>query len=201
MSYTAAIDTVNTLLSATLLEIKSFLGVAEADTSEDNTITDLVNEVSWSFNRECGRLFLSRAVTEYFSGGGRVLWLRNPPVTGVSIFQDSEREFAASTEIDDGDYDVDPTNGRVEYIAGVFLSGQRIIKATYTGGYADSAIPLDLRTAAKVRLSRLYKLQETGAFGTTSRSDDQSGQTGYRHEPLPIEVAAINKYRLYRGIA
>jgi hypothetical protein len=199
MAYTAAIDTTNTLLGTSLLEIKDFLGVA--DTTEDNVITDLINEVSWSFNRECNRLFLQRSVTEYFDGGGRVLWLRNPPVTAVSIYQDSERSFAADTEIDDSDYDVDPTNGRVELIAGIFLSGQRIVKATYTGGYADSAIPLDLRNAAKVRLARLYLLQQSKALGTSSRSDDQGGQTGYQHDPLSIEKAAVMKYLLYRGIA
>lgn len=196
MAYNASIDTDNTLLGATLLEIKDFLGIDPTDTSEDNVLTDLINEVSWSFNRECNRLFLTRSVTEYFGGGGRVLWLRNPPVSGVTIYQDTERSFGSTTEVDSDTYDVD-SNGRVELITGVFLEGPRIIKATYSGGYADSSLPLDLRTAAKVRLARLYWLQRTSSFGTDSRSDDQGGQTGYRHEPLPIEMAAINKYRRY----
>ena len=201
MAYTAAIDTANTLLGATLDEIKDFLGVTS--TAEDNVITDLINEASWSFNRECNRLFLTRSITaEYHDGdGGRILWLKNPPVTSVAIYEDYDREFGADTAIDTDDYTVSAETGRVEMLFGCFATGTNILKATYTGGYADGSIPLDLRMAARIRVSRLYRLWKSGAYGTTSRSDDKGGQTGYLHEMHPIEKMAIAKYRLREGMA
>jgi hypothetical protein len=154
MAYTAVLDTDNSILGADIDEIKDFLGVTGTD--EDNLITDLVNEVSWTFNRDCNRLFLQRALTEYYDGELQyTLWLRNPPVEGLTLYEDYEREFAADTEIDDDDYVLEAESGRVTMLYSRLARGAGIIKATYTGGYDDEDIPLDLRMAAKLRCSRL----------------------------------------------
>jgi hypothetical protein len=198
MAYTAVLDTTNSILGADIDEIKDFLGVTGTD--ENNLITDLVNEVSWTFNRDCNRLFLQRALTEYYDGELQYnLWLRNPPVEGLTLYEDYEREFAADTEIDDDDYVLEAESGRVTMLYSRLARGAGIIKATYTGGYED--MPFDLRMAAKLRAARLYLLGKSLAWGTTSRSDDQGGQTGYMHEASPTELEAVRKYRLYRGMA
>jgi len=193
MAYTASIDTANTLLGSSLDEINDWLGATATDA---NTITNLVNEVSWHFNMACNRQFLSRSQTEYYDGtGGLVLWLRNPPVASLTLYEDPDYDFGSDTEISSDDYNLDANSGRLVLTGYVFSYGPGIIKATYTGGYADGSIPLDLRIAAKIRLARLYRLWKSAAYGTESRSDDQGGMTGYMHKDHPAETAAILKYR------
>jgi hypothetical protein len=194
VAYTATIDTANSLLGSSLDEINDWLGIS--GTGEANTVTNLVNETSWHLNRACNREFLQRSQTEYYDAIGQsVLWLKNPPVATLVLYEDSAYAFGTDTVVAATDYNLDTDSGRLVLVGGTFGYGAGIIKATYTGGYADGSIPMDLRVAAKIRVERFYRLWKSSAMGTVSRSDDVGGQTGYMHTEHPAVTAVIAKYR------
>lgn len=74
----------------TLCKQKTFLQIAEDDTSRDKTLRQLITQVSGLIEEWCGRSFGPAEYTEFYSGDNTpILILNQRPVTAiVSIYED-----------------------------------------------------------------------------------------------------------------
>jgi len=192
MAYSPSLDSTNAIL--TLDQAKHFLG--ETGTGNDVTITSMVNMVSWKLNSLLNREVLARNQTEYHDGNGGIeLWLRHPPVSGVTLYQDAAYAFGTDTIIASGDYVCWSDTGQIVLTGNIFLNGPKVIYATYSGGWAAASIPWEIQGAAWEMLTKSYDLQEHRSWATTSRSNDLGGMTAYNYQELESVKLAIAKYR------
>jgi len=163
------------------------------DEEHDKVLISLINDASYFFKDECHRVLKAQSLTEYYDGpGGQILYLYNPPVTGLTLTQDSGRTFAAASDISSTDYELDGTTRRILLTGDVFSTERHVIKAVYTGGY--STIPYDLQRAVVAMVTQNYELNDLHALSTKGRSNDKGGSTTYMHEMLPIVERAIKRY-------
>ncbi len=163
------------------------------DLSADNILIDEINGVSLAFSKGTHRKLVAQALTEFYDGpGGLVLYLRNPPISGLTLYQDTARAFAASTEIVSTDFALYTEEGRIYLTGETFLRDQFVIKATYTGGY--STVPHDLQRAAVEWITQRYELNDHHAYSTDSRSEDKGGTTRYKHDELDSVKQAFLDY-------
>ena len=162
------------------------------DPAYDKIVTDIINQVSWFLKEECNRVLKSQSLTEYYdTKGGVILYLLNPPVASLTLYQDAARSFA--TAVDSDDYEIEATSGRILLTGTTFIEGQHVVKAAYTGGY--STIPYDIENAAAEMIGQRYELTDHHAFSTKSRSNDKGGTTSYKHEISEMVERVITKYR------
>jgi hypothetical protein len=164
-----------------------------ADLSADNILIDEINAVSLAFKRETHRVLVSQSLTEYYDGpGGVVLYLRNPPVASLTLYQDTARAWATATLIAATDYSLYAEEGRIYLTGTTFLRDQYVIKAAYTGGY--TTVPHDLQRAAMEWVTQRYELNDHHAYSTDSRSNDKGGTTRYLHTQLGSVKQALLDY-------
>jgi len=191
VGYTASLDTTHSLIS--LSQMKSSLGIGSGAGASDDILTDLINEASWFFKEETHRVLKSQSLTEFYDGpGGDVLYLRNKPVSGLTIWQDVGRDFATGSLIASTAYELDEATGRVFLTGDVFSTAKHVIKTTYTGGY--STIPFNLKRAVATMISQQYELNDHHALATKSRSNDKGGTTSYFHDAPPSVLRALDIY-------
>jgi len=176
------------------IDIKGSAG----DTKSDGIITDLINAVSCAFKKRTRRQLKTASLTEYYDGpGGTVLYLKNYPASGLSIYQDSGRAWAASSEITASNLSLYEDEGKIKLHSDVFGTDAYSIKAVYTGGY--STIPYDLRQAAMFSVIQSFENMDHHALSTQSRSNDKGGSTRYRVELLPEVKETLEDYMKKTG--
>ena len=192
-------DTAGSVTAATAGDVgftvtTAIIGV-NGDISDDTLITDLINAQSWYLNSVCDRELLTRSQTEYYDGnGGYVLWLNHPPISAVTLNQDSDRSWASATEIVSTDYVVYGDLGKLILTGTVFLSDVRVVKVVYTGGF--STVPYDLQQACINLVERQYHLLKEGGVANISMSN-AGGSVNFDQE-LPADVQrTIQKYKRY----
>ena len=171
------------------------------DITEDGRITDLINDASWHLNGECDRELKSRSQTEYHDGnGGYLLYLNHPPISAVTLYQDSDRAWASTTEIASTDYVVytEDNVGKIWLTGTAFLNDRRVIKVTYTGGF--STIPHDLEMACvQIVGHQLLDFQQK-AWNKDSIAND-GGTTTFRDSSHGDFVEhTIHKYKRFGNI-
>ena len=180
----------------TSAEAAQWMGV-EADT----TFTRLCAAADAWVKTYCGRDFESAARTEYPRGYGynesaggvskSSVWLREDPITAVaSVYIDSLGAFAAGTAADLASIVTD--ENRLIY-SGWIPEGPRVIKVTYTGGYAAGAIPEDLRQVVFELLGAKF---EQGSR-ERKRSEKHGDRGSVRFEDLlsSDQKLTLNRYR------
>ena len=110
--------------------------------------------------------------TEYFDvsiGQRQSFLLRAVPVSAVSsVRSDTDRDFAASDEVDSDSYTFDPENG-ILYVDGVVLEGGiRALKVTYTGGLGadlDAVLLAHADVVQAVETQIVYHSQRLKSLG------------------------------------
>lgn len=104
----------------TLANVKQAIGVT---VMFDDTMLTQIQGVADSFIETfCGRTFAGGTFTEYHSGGAKVLFLVNYPITGVTeVRVDASREFDPITVIPANRYALHPARGVVECLDGPFV--------------------------------------------------------------------------------
>ena len=170
--------------------LKRYLGIGASDTSQDDLLDDLIDYASERLESHCARRFASEALTEYIDGPGtrQVVLSRRPVTELTSVRVDSDREFAAETEIDSSELVLHAESGLIERDGAVFPSGASNVRVQYTAGY--SGVPDDVEAAAIKLAAAWYAHARSGADGLTRET--LGGYTArYGHAPLPAEVAAI----------
>jgi len=182
----------------TTFTVATVVAGTAGDAAHDDRITDLINSVSWLFNSVCDRKLKAQALTEYYDGpGGILLYLSNPPVASLALYQDAERAWASTTLIAATDYALYEDTGRVVLTGDAFLRDIRVIKAVYTGGF--STIPKDIEEAALEIIAQRFRMADAKGEDKVSSSND-GGSTSYIKDLSPFVERTIARYRKYGGI-
>ncbi len=185
-----ALDTVNAL--TTLPSLKTWCSVTCTDF--DDVLTDIINSVSIQFNNLTGKDLLARDITEQYTGdGSQIMLLPEYPINSITtIHIDTDKEFGATTEVTDFDYDTN--TGAVvlddEYFTTVFKAN----KIVYNAGYAT--IPGDLKTAAQDQMKWLFRRWRDNTEGVTGISMEGGNITMTEEgEVLKSSLKIIERYR------
>lgn len=128
-------------------DLKPWLGLTASDVAHDAMLEQRANAVTEELERETGRIYISRSITERLDGlGTAVLALRGYPNVSISSFtRDGE---AVSSD----DYVLDADAGLIWRKAGAWgrpvtdrlnawESAVGLYSVTYTAGYARAALP------------------------------------------------------------
>lgn len=141
----------STCLWASVDEIKPWLSQVPSDVGHDAMLTVRANAVTEEIERETGRIFVSRSITETLDGSGhKLLSLRGYPNVVISSFT---RDGVA---VDAADYLLDAA-GLLTRKSGVWTVGVGNYAITYTAGYARANLPASVLTLG-VELLRLRYL-------------------------------------------
>ena len=172
---------------ASLSDLRAQLGYADASTTHDTILQDLLYRVSGSIEARAGRpLRRSHRVHEFHQGGdSRVIRLEHAPIAKIhSIRESSERDFETSgnfTELtEDTDFTLEPgRDGRAAGQAGLIrrLNGSWLgmkrdpgqVRVEYTGGYkTDDEVALENATVNFAGTSQVmdYGVQKSISGGT-----------------------------------
>lgn len=176
-------------------DVKNFLGIAAAETSDDGIISSTIDRALAETELYCGRIFAEAVYTEYHDGDGSdsVLVDNFPIVSIASLHDDPDREYNADDLIDTDDYVFYANKGKIKLDGSVFSSGIKNIKIVYTAGYGGSiAYPNDLKQAMIDLTASIYLAGKAGINVVESQ------EIVYRPSYLKKEAYAILKR--YRSI-
>lgn len=126
-----------TCLWASLAELKPHLRLSAVDVADDEVLEARAEEVTEELERETGRIFVSRSVTETLDGRGTaVLYLKAYPVTApLTTFTHD------GVAVDTTTYVLDATRGLVVKKSGTWVVGVGNYAVAYTAGYARASVP------------------------------------------------------------
>ena len=126
----------------TLASLKDYLNIGSSDTNINTYLESLIDGVSSKVEQFLHRNIRLANYIEYQDGKGlEMLYLKQYPVKSItSIYDDIDRSFGSTTEVDSDDYTYDPDTGIVYYDSGYFSNGIRNVKITYMAGYEDFVI-------------------------------------------------------------
>ena len=132
---------------------------------------------------------------EIYDGTGiNVLYLTQYPVASITaIYEDSDRAWAATTEIDSDSYTYYPNRGKIIF-DNILYSGARTIKAEYIAGYAPVDTPEDLAMAIYIIIDYWKKRIDDHGWGVTAVGVDDK-RISYQ---LGIPNQAKELLKLYR---
>lgn len=182
----------------TIFTVATVVDGTAGDSSHDDRITDLINGVSWFFNSMCDRKLKAQSLTEYYDGpGGYLLYLNNPPIASLALYQDSERSWASTSLIASTDYALYEQTGRLVLTGDAFLRDIRVVKAVYTGGF--STIPYDIEEAALELIAQRFHMADSKGEDKSSISND-GGTTAYLKDMSPFVSSVIARYRRWGAI-
>lgn len=187
----------------TVVACKAFRDISIDNQQHDAELARIIPAVQGWLERECGRVFESAEVTEYFDGDewSSLLPVARPPIVSIAnVWNDNTRTF--NVPMDTAYYDIrDAMAGIVQLLDGrMFSAGQRNIKITYTGGY--TRIPEDLEQAAIEMVWAAREKGQCNLIGVRSRSiaDGNVQFMNLDWGSANLE-AIIQKYSLNTGIA
>lgn len=168
----------------TLDALKAVMGISEEDTSSDNVLLQLINQVSASIERALGRKLRRSIYVERLKGTGtQYLMVENYPIVSVTSIKQ------AGVLIDPGLYDITVQgNAGVIYkddgwtyygypygLTGDPMTGSRNIEVQYTAGYilpweateeTPADLPADLEGLAQEMVQYAFgKLESGGSAG------------------------------------
>ena len=124
-----------------LNDVENMLELTLPDVEHDVLLDALINMVKASADEYMGVKYSAvTAYEEYFDGGISTLWLAYTNISNLSLWVDDE----LMEEGRDEDYTLYP-EGIIKSEYGNFLSGHRIIKVQYDGGYSEDSLPTSLR--------------------------------------------------------
>lgn len=189
----------------TLANVKLSLGIAG---SGDDGLLELLQDAADDFvARHCGRQFAGGTFTE-FHAGGRLVFLREFPVTAVtSVRVDGAREFGTETELDADRYVVHADRGVVESLGGPFAGSRspgtvRVVYTTATG-----QVPAAVQRAYAELIGHWYRQSKThaalGHLDVLSTVEDPL-QTNYPaglSAGFPLPPGVLQVLGLYRDPA
>lgn len=127
-------------------DVRKYARVSASDTTTTNDVIDYIIEgVSEVFQKISGRGCDQVSRTEYFDvdQSTREIYLGAWPLAStpvITIYQDTDRNFAAASAIDSTNYFLDSDRGIV-ILEIRYPVSKRSIKVTYTGGAAEITSP------------------------------------------------------------
>jgi hypothetical protein len=176
----------------TRLQLKNFLGITQADATLDNLIHDLINRVSTLFESYCGRVFRAVDYTEYYDGGGRMLFPNQNPINSITaIYEDSDWVWGSDSLIDASDYRI--MDSKYIIYDGFFSTGEGSVKLVYNAGY--TSLPLDLTQVAIEECGR--KLSRRTDYYEQSKTLSDGTVTYTSLDLMPQTKRVLDMYKLF----
>ncbi len=188
----------------TLAEVKTFMGIATGETSQDAALNQLITFVSAALALPAGRIYQGRPCLEkitltqtfnVYEARTKRLWVAAWPI--VSVTEIKEALYGAFTDADalvvNEGYQLDSRLGALIRI-GFWLKGDQTVRSSFTGGYtrADAWVSgADYTTGDIVSYAEaIYECSSDVTGGTTpppSDTDHWDVQAG--EVPLPENIA------------
>jgi len=177
----------------TLSQVKALLELVETDW--DGLLEEIIAAVSERAGTYCNRDFEQKERVEYHDGGGRYLYLKGLPVVEIASIHGSDTwEWDEGSLVTADNYQL-LNAGMVAYRFGAWPYGLQALKVTYTGGYAEDAVPADLQMA--VRTQAAYDFKRRKDIGLESVSfPDGSIQKVSSGEFLSMVKQVLDRYRI-----
>lgn len=145
---------------ATLADLKTYLGITTA--AVDTELTRLLNMASQVAEQHVERTLSSGARTERRSGkGGNVLYLKNYPITAVSLLTIDGTTYTASDGTTTG-YLINDDGMSLTLIGACFNVGVKNIVVNYTAGY--TTIPDDVQHSVIEIAAQAYREKDWIGF-------------------------------------
>lgn len=184
----------DTYALTTVAVAKSHLGIMPADTSQDDTLTRMINAASQKIEQYCDRKFKKRQYTDFYDGRGNDrLLLRNWPCDKpTELWDDAGNEFTSSTNlIDAADYTVEQSSDGgvgVILVNGIrFSRGNQNVKVVYQAGYAS--VPYDIEEACLFMVEYLYTMKQDRRVGVSSKG--KNGESTQFRDDMPTFILDI----------
>ena len=129
-----------TCLWASVNDLKPWLGLSPAvDVDHDVMLEARAEAVTQELERETGRIFVTRSLTETLDGPNTpLLLLKGYPTVVISAFTCNSVAVEATT------YSLNATAGIVTRKSGVWATGAGAYVLTYTAGYARASVPANV---------------------------------------------------------
>jgi hypothetical protein len=197
----------------TRARVKTLLGIANADVSQDSLIDQLITSVSERFDAEMRRHSLQTSRVEVYSIklSRRLVTLKGAPVNGAATFtiklNDTTDFTTATTLVRNDDYVLEDTAGVVRLVSQgtPFTAGSMArpilpyyIQVTYTGGLATTTANLissyaDLAQACDLQVAYLHRRRTTPGGNVTM--GDSSTQFTKDYQFLDEVRYTLNRYK------
>lgn len=159
----------------TVSDCKAFRGIENDVFEHDHELGRLITAAQSWLEQECGRVFDSATVTEYYHGNdwSECLVIARPPITSITnIWDDPLRAYGSTTLVDATKYAIGDADAGIISLDGItFQQGLRNIKITYVGGYASTDATLTPLKQALIEM--VWAAREKGQHnlvGVRSRS-------------------------------
>jgi hypothetical protein len=177
---------------ATLAEIKTYLRLADDDTSSDTDLTRLASAASGWIERQCKRKLGEAAYTneQHDGTGGYILLPRQYPVTDVAALSINETPIDKAPDTLSAGYILTDNVIRLRILR--FTRGVQNVAITYTAGYPGNAIPDDLKQAT-IELVAL-KYREPDHLGQNSKTSANE-TLSYNWQVSNFILTTIENYR------
>ena len=197
----------------TRARVKTLLGIANADVSQDSLIDQLITSVSERFDAEMRRHSLQTSRVEVYpiKLSRRLVTLKGAPVNGAVTFtiklNDTTDFTTATTLVRNDDYVLEDTAGVVRMVSQgtPFTAGSMArpilpyyIQITYTGGLATTTANLiasyaDLAQACDLQVAYLHRRRTTPGGNVTM--GDSSTQFTKDYQFLDEVRYTLNRYK------
>jgi len=197
----------------TRARVKTLLGIANADVSQDSLIDQLITSVSERFDAEMRRHSLQTSRVEVYpiKLSRRLVTLKGAPVNGAVTFtiklNDTTDFTTATTLVRNDDYVLEDTAGVVRLVSQgtPFTAGSMArpilpyyIQVTYTGGLATTTANLiasyaDLAQACDLQVAYLHRRRTTPGGNVTM--GDSSTQFTKDYQFLEEVRYTLNRYK------
>lgn len=175
-----------------LTDLKTVLEIT--GTEFDNILTMIIDCIKADANEYMDISF--DPVTDYeqyFDGGIEFLYLDHANVSALAI----EFDGSPLVEGNEQDYVFYPEDSIVKSVAGEFTSGLRIIKATYTGGYDEDAIPEPFRRKLIKQMEYEYRRRKDPGLSSVTFPDGAVNKFSV-DEWLPDVEKVLSRKKRYR---
>lgn len=191
----------------TLTDVRNRVGIETAETTDDDSIRDIIRGVSGQFDMHCNRSLLlnSSDVTELYDGSRKRIKTDRYPIVSITSLKESvDYDFTNATALTaDTDYHSNDEEGTLYKMGGSFVGKDESVQLIYKGGYVgpngtasggETALPDDIREAAI--LQAVFTYQRRGDVGLTSVSADGVSISKFSSMALlPIVKQTLNKYK------
>ena len=160
--------------------VKEHLNIPDANTTQDNIITRMVNSASQMIETYLDRKILRRQYTEYYDGRGndRFLVREWPVEKPTELWLDSTSTFTDVTkkyDLDEYEVDGEPAIGVTLLSGRRFAKGTRNIKVIYYAGY--TVTPAVIHEAAILFTEFMYDMKTDRRIGVSSKGKNAESTT------------------------